>query len=130
MKKIVSACWMMLMALVCALNTSAQNKIKTQKSAPDSVAVARAKWEVIKVSSGIKLKHCSLDSTLFGSRQSINILEVKLKGKNRVGLGEEPQKLKGTSEFAAERHAIAAINGTFFDMRHGGSEDYFERMEK
>ena len=114
----------MLMTWVCALSTSAQKKITAEKSASDSVAVVSARWEVIKVSPGIKLKHCALDSSLFGSNQNINILEVKLNGRNHVDLGEDPQKLTGTSEFAAEGHAIAAINGTFFDMRHGGSEDY------
>jgi hypothetical protein len=124
MKKMRSAYWLTLMALACALNTAAQQKIIQEKPAPDSLAVVRAKWEVIKVASGVKLKHCALDSALYGSHQNISILEVKLGRKNRVDLAEEPQKLKGASVFAAEHHAIAAINGTFFDMRHGGSEDY------
>ena len=90
----------------------------------DSAVVVNATWEVIKVAPGIKLKHCSFDSSLFGSNQNINILEVKLNHKNRVKLGVEPQKLKATGDFGTEHQAVAAINGTFFDMKNGGSEDY------
>ncbi|HVY76196.1 MAG TPA: phosphodiester glycosidase family protein [Puia sp.] len=124
MRKFIRAGLLGLLTLIYSLNTTAQKNAIGQKPATDSVAIATAKWELIKVSSGIKLKHCSFDSTLFNSNQNINIVEVKLNGKNHIHIGEEPQKLKGTSEFASEAHAIAAINGTFFDMKQGGSEDY------
>jgi exopolysaccharide biosynthesis protein len=36
----------------------------------------------------------------------------------------EPKVLKPASEFGTAEHAVAAINGTFFNMKNGGSEDY------
>lgn len=90
----------------------------------DSATVAEAKWDVIKVAPGIVLKHYWFDSSLFHSNQNISILEVKLNRKNRLDLGYDPHKLKPTHEYAHEKNAIAAINGTFFNMKEGGSEDY------
>jgi len=90
----------------------------------DSATVVNAKWEVIKVAPGITLKHFSFDSSLFNSNQNISILEVKLNHKNRADLGYDAHELKPTHEYANEKNAIAAINGTFFNMKDGGSEDY------
>jgi len=39
-------------------------------------------------------------------------------------VGYEKERLKATSEFGKEAKAIAAINGTFFDIKKGGSIDY------
>ncbi len=90
----------------------------------DSATVVNAKWEVIKVAPGTTLKHYWFDSSLFGSNQNISILEVKLNHKNHVDLGYDSKKLKPTHEYAEEKNAIAAMNGTFFNMKEGGSEDY------
>ena len=90
----------------------------------DSATVVNAKWEVIKVAPGVVLKHYWFDSSLFHSNQNISMLEVKLNRKNRLDLGFDPHKLKPTDEFAKEKNAIGAINGTFFNMKEGGSEDY------
>lgn len=90
----------------------------------DSATLVKAKWEVINVAPGIVLKHYWFDSSLFNSNQNISILEVKLNRKNRLDLGFDPRQLKPTDEYAKEKNAIAAINGTFFNMKEGGSEDY------
>ncbi len=90
----------------------------------DFATVVNAKWEVIKVAPGIVLKHYWFDSSLFHSNQNISILEVKLNHKNRLDIGFDPHKLKPTSEYAIEKNAVAAMNGTFFNMKDGGSEDY------
>lgn len=96
----------------------------------DSAAVVNAKWQVIKVAPGITLKHCWFGGSLFHSNQNICILEVKLNRRNRVDLGYDPQKLKPTHEFANEKNAIAALNGTFFDMKNGGSVEYLRYAGK
>ena len=93
-------------------------------SQSDSATVVNAKWEIIKVAPGIVLKHYQFDSSLFNSNQNISILEVKQNHKNRADLGYDAHELKPTHEYANEKNAIAAINGTFFDMKNGGSEDY------
>ncbi|MEO8820846.1 MAG: phosphodiester glycosidase family protein [Ginsengibacter sp.] len=96
----------------------------------DSAMVVNAKWQVIKVAPGIVLKHYQFDSSLFHSNQNISILEVKLNHKNRADLGFDPHELKPTHEYANEKNAIAAINGTFFNMKNGGSEDYIRSDRK
>ena len=90
----------------------------------DSATVVNAKWQIIKVAPGIILEHCSFDSSLFHSNQNISILKVKLNRKNRADIGFDPHLLKPTHEYAVEKKAVAAINGTFFNMKNGGSEDY------
>jgi exopolysaccharide biosynthesis protein len=93
--------------------------------AQDSAVVASAKWTTKKVTKGIKLRQYWFNNSLFGgSKQNINILDVKLSKKIRLDVGAEPQVLKGTSTFGKESDAIAALNGTFFDMKNGGSMDY------
>lgn len=90
----------------------------------DSVTVMNTKWETRRVAPGIKLKHYWFNHTLFGANENINILEIRLNRKNRIDVEADPKALKPASEFGAEYSAIAAINGTFFDMKNGGSMDY------
>lgn len=90
----------------------------------DSLTIVNAKWETRKLASGVKLKHAWFDHSLFGASQNINILEVKLNGKNEVDVEAEPQQLKPTSQFGVVHQALAGVNGTFFDMKNGGSVDY------
>lgn len=97
---------------------------QTSHAQTDSLTVVNTKWETSKVAKGITLKHYWFNHSLFGSNQNINILEIKLNHKNRVDVEADPKILKHTSEFGSEYHALAGINGTFFDMKNGGSEDY------
>jgi exopolysaccharide biosynthesis protein len=90
----------------------------------DSLVFVHAKWEVKKIAGGIKLKECWFDHSLFGSNQNISILEIKLNKKNRIDVEADSTHLKPTSAFGIEHDALAALNGTFFDMKNGGSEDY------
>jgi len=90
----------------------------------DSAVVAQAKWSKKKLGKGIWLKHAWFQKSLFGASQNINILEVKLNGKNKLDVAAVPDGRKLTSTFGAEYEAVAGINGTFFDMKNGGSEDY------
>ncbi|MFT4152524.1 phosphodiester glycosidase family protein [Parafilimonas sp.] len=100
------------------------------KAQTDSATVVNAKWNAVHVAPGIILKQCWFDSTLFHSSQNISILEVKLSRKNHAGIGSEAKQLKPTHEYAQERNAVAAINGTFFNMKEGGSEDYIRSNGK
>ncbi len=90
----------------------------------DSLTVAKTKWETKKVSGGIKLKHYWFNHSLFGSNQNINILEIRMNRRNKIDVEAEPKTLKTTSQFGVEHDALAALNGTFFDIKNGGSEDY------
>ena len=93
-------------------------------SQSDSIAVSNTKWQSQKISRGIKLKAYCFNKTLFNSNQNVSILEVKPGRKVMLDLGYEPKVLKKTSEFGKEENALAALNGTFFDIKNGGSVDY------
>jgi len=90
----------------------------------DSINFIRAHWHTQKIAHGIRFKQYWFDHSLFNSSQNISILEVKLDKKNRIDIEGDPVKLKPTSVFGKEHDALAAINGTFFDMKNGGSVDY------
>jgi exopolysaccharide biosynthesis protein len=93
----------------------------------DSVTFTTAQWKVQQIAKGITLKQYHFtNKTLFKSNQHISILDVTLKRKNSIALGYEHKLLKPTSEFGKTAHAIAAINGTFFDVKNGGSVDYLK----
>jgi len=65
--------------------------------------------------------------SLFDSNQIISILSIKKNSKKyKIRFVYSSSELKGTSEFAEENSALAAINGGFFDMDKGGSVTYFE----
>ncbi len=90
----------------------------------DSLAVVNAKWETKKIAKGITLKQHWFEHSLFGSNQNISILEIKMNRRNKLDVAAEPTILKPASAFGTAEKATAAINGTFFNMKNGGSEDY------
>jgi exopolysaccharide biosynthesis protein len=93
------------------------------KAQSDSVTFVKAKWETKKIVPGLTWKHYQFQKNLFNASQNVNILEVNPRKKVRLTLGYEKKLLKHTSDFAADSNAIAAINGSFFDVKNGGSMD-------
>jgi exopolysaccharide biosynthesis protein len=93
-------------------------------SQSDSLTVIHSKWEIKKLAPGIWLKTCSFNKNLFGANQYVSILEIRQGHKNRIDVEADPKLLKTTSQFGQEHDALATLNGTFFDMKNGGSEDY------
>ncbi|TZF81272.1 phosphodiester glycosidase family protein [Pedobacter sp. BS3] len=91
----------------------------------DSLAFTQAKWNTSRIKHGVKLKQCQFENNLFGSNQFISILEIKNKNK-QFSIGFEHKALRRTSDFAASANALAAINGTFFDVKNGGSADFIK----
>lgn len=96
----------------------------------DSSAVVNAEWLSTKISKGVVLKQAAFHQTLFGSNQFISILEIKQKRRYAIDLAYEDSLLRTTSEFGNMHKALAAINGTFFDMAKGGSVDYLRSGDK
>ena len=91
----------------------------------DSLTFVRAKWVTQGLGSKAKLhKHHFDTGNLFGSNQNISYVEVKNKrAAPKFAIGAELKILKPTSEFGKEAGALVAINGTFFDVKNGGSVD-------
>lgn len=92
----------------------------------DSLSVVKAKWHKEKIAPGIYLKTFAFKKSLFNSNQNVSILEIKQKKSLEFDLGYERKTLIPTSEYGKRSNAIAAINGTFFDMANGGSVDYIK----
>lgn len=90
----------------------------------DSIAVVKAKWEKQKIASGLKLKTFRFEKNLFKSSQNLSILEVRQRRNLIFDIAYDTIKLITTSDLGKKAGAIAALNGTFFDMKNGGSVDY------
>lgn len=104
-------------ALFTSINLFAQN---------DSLTVVNAKWTIEKIGKGLSLKTCWFENSLFNSNQNISVLELSNKRKYKFDIGFDPKVLIPTSEFGKKANAIAAINGTFFDVKNGGSVDFIK----
>ena len=96
----------------------------------DSITVVRTKWRKERVAPGIKLRTAHFDQNLFSSKQNISIVEIKQRKRNQIKIGFEPKELIKTSEFGKRENAIVAINGTFFDVKNGGSVDFIKAEGK
>lgn len=92
----------------------------------DSLAVVNAGWKKEKINPGVILKTFWFQNILFNSNQFVSILEIKQRKKLEFDLGYDPKKLIPTSDFGKQANAIAALNGTFFDIANGGSVDYIK----
>ncbi len=96
-----------------ALTLSAQN--------PDSVTFVTAKAEATAEKDGIIFNSYLFDGNLFNSNQCISVLKIPAGFHFDVVIAPEETLVK-TSSLAAEHNAIAALNGSFFNMRtpYGG----------
>lgn len=91
----------------------------------DSVTFTNAVVRSEKIAHGIVLKRYRFtDSSLFNSHQNISVLEIKQGRKAMMDLAYEVKEKKTTSTFGKENNAIAALNGTFFNVQDGGSVDF------
>jgi exopolysaccharide biosynthesis protein len=82
-------------------------------------------WNTEKLQDGLYW-HSYLGSNYFDSEQSINLIEL-VPDRAAAGLkfAWSDSILIRTSEFAQHHEAIAAINGTFFNMELGGTVVFF-----
>ncbi|MFA6083985.1 phosphodiester glycosidase family protein [Mucilaginibacter sp.] len=91
----------------------------------DSITFKRVEWETKRMAPGIHLKQAWFRSkSLFKSNQFISVLEIKPRRKNKISIAYEAKVKRITSDFGGQNQALAAINGTFFDVKNGGSVDF------
>lgn len=95
------------------LTLSAQN--------PDSITFVTAKAAINAEKDGIVFNNYLFEGNLFNSNQSISVLKIPAGYHFDVVAAPEGTLVK-TSSLAAELNAIAALNGSFFNMRtpYGG----------
>ncbi len=82
----------------------------------DSIALVRAAWEVDTLAPGLVYKNMHFrQKELFASNQHICILEMRPDTPFTLAFCHD-KNLGYTSAMAAQHNAIAAVNGSFFDM--------------
>jgi len=97
------------------------------KAQADSIQFKHTEWRTKRIGPGMHLRQAQFRGrSLFHSNQLISVLEIKGRRKTQITLAYEPKEKRTTSDFGSSRHAIAAINGTFFDVKNGGSVDYIK----
>lgn len=94
------------------------------QSKADSIAIVSAQWETTTTSDGIIHKRVMLPS-LYKGPQHINLIEIPSGLKMRFDIGISKQ-MKPISKLASERQALAAINGSFYNMQKGNSVCYLQ----
>lgn len=92
----------------------------------DSIAIVKAKWQKNKIAPKAKLiTYHFKEKNLFLANQNIAYIEVESNRKAPLfAIGADAAALKATQVFGKENNALAAINGTFFDIKNGGSVDF------
>ncbi|MEJ5993873.1 phosphodiester glycosidase family protein [Pedobacter sp. Du54] len=94
----------------------------------DSLSLVNAQWEKQKLAPKTRLvTHHFNQKDLFLANQFISYIEINRKGNAPLfAFGNEVKVKKTTSTFGKELGALAAINGTFFDVAKGGSVDFIK----
>lgn len=85
----------------------------------DSLAIVSAQWKIESPQKGIIHKYVSIPQ-LYQVPQSISLIEIDPSAGLKVGVTVS-DKMRETSKMASEQGAIAAINGSYFDMKRGNS---------
>lgn len=89
--------------------------IGSQAQNNDSLLIVKGHWKIDNVD-GLILKRCHFaNKDCLGSNQFVSLLEIPVKSNYRLAFTYEPQRTL-TSEQARRNGAVAAINGSFFDM--------------
>ena len=84
--------------------------------AQDAPLLASGQWSHEPVADGIMLHRAAFEGNLFGSNQYLCVLEVAPGARFDIVPSAE-KTLELTSEIAARSGAVAAVNGSFFNMR-------------
>ena len=84
--------------------------------AQETTILPAGNWSDETVAEGITLHRAAFEGTLFGSNQYVCVLEIAPGARFDIVPAAE-NTLELTSEIAARTDAVAAINGSFFNMR-------------
>lgn len=90
----------------------------------DSLLIIKADWKVTTTPEGLTHKQAHIKG-LFNSVQSINLIEIPRSAKMKVGIAGD-EGMKRTSQQATEKGALAAINGTYYNMVTGNSVCFYK----
>ncbi len=102
---------------LCLLSIS----LHAQTSA-DSLTIVSTQWETTIASDGIVHKRAQIPS-LYKGPQHINVIEIPANRTLHYGIGVNESMVR-ISKLAPEHQALAAINGSFYNMQKGNSVCY------
>lgn len=112
---IISHCTLLFALFLSITACGQQGKSLAQQDKSDSTALVNARWDIDTID-GLVLKTVQFSHhELFNANQYIAILEIPLHSQYQLAFTYEPRRTP-TSTHAIRHNAIAAINGTFFDM--------------
>lgn len=94
------------------------------QTSADSIAIVSAQWETNVSEDGIVHKRASIPS-LYKGPQHINLIEIPSSRKLHFGIGVD-EKMVPISKLAPAHKALAAINGSFYNMEKGNSVCYLQ----
>lgn len=94
----------------------------------DSVAIVSAPWETTISADGLVHKRAVIPM-LYRGPQHINLIVIPAGRKFRLGIGVSETMIP-ISSLARNHEALAAINGSFYDMRKGNSVCYLRLGEQ
>lgn len=83
----------------------------------DSLRIVRAQWQVDTLDGFVLKKMQFTKHNCLGSNQNICILEIPADSPRRLAFSYEEQRTP-TSVHAIRNNAVAAVNGSFFDMKN------------
>ena len=98
--------------------------ITASASEQDSLLIVKADWKVTTTDDGLTHKQAQIKG-LFNSVQSINLIEIPRASKRKIGIAGN-EGMKRTSQQATEKGAVAAINGTYYNMKEGNSVCFYK----
>ncbi|MCR5710594.1 MAG: phosphodiester glycosidase family protein, partial [Bacteroidales bacterium] len=111
--------------LLCTAAVCALLALTGTVRAQDAGILSAASWTTEKVAEGVILHTAAFEGNLFDSNQYLCVLEVA-PGVRFDIVSSEEGKLEKTTAMAAKTGAVAAVNGSFFNMRKPfGSVTYF-----
>ena len=90
----------------------------------DSILIVKADWATSTTAEGLTHKQAQIKG-LFNSVQSINLIEIPRSAKHKIGVAGN-EGMKKTSQQATEKGALAAINGTYYNMVLGNSVCFYK----
>lgn len=105
--------------LLCSLTVSLQAQTEA-----DSIAIVSAQWETTTGQDGIIHKRAVIPS-LYKGPQHINLIEIPKGKKLYYNIGVFTQ-MAPISKLGKDFQALAAINGSFYNMKEGNSVCYLQ----
>ena len=114
--------------LTCSLSIFYTFSLIAQTATKDTFLFTSTPWETTDIGNGITWQHYHFkDKQLFNANENIHFLRFKNKSKKvQLAFASAGDSLELTSELARQNNALAAINGTFFDVKKGGSVDFIK----